>query len=131
MPNTELDLWPDDIGHSDLVAPVAIMRQQASFLGRKTQNLVRGNIVSTFNQSNENLVHYFFMVAPALQEYRYKLFTVRHKISFYPLFLYSERTDGKEVEVANQDEFLETLKAEFNSEKARSVIESMIAQSEK
>lgn len=131
MPNTELDLWPDDIGHSDIVAPVTIMRQQASFLGRKTQNIIEGDVVTKFNQDNENFVHYFFLVAPALQDYRYKLFTIRHEISFYPLFLHSERTDNKEVTVPNQDVFLKVLMKEFNSEKTRSVIESMVAQSEK
>jgi len=34
-------------------------------------------------------------------------------------------------DITNEDEFLEVLKSEFNSEKARSVIESMVAQSEK
>ena len=34
-------LWPDNIGISNReMAPVSILREQATFLGQKTQNLV-------------------------------------------------------------------------------------------
>ena len=38
------DLWPDDIEHTSVKAPVTILREQGTFLGRKTSNLVEGEI---------------------------------------------------------------------------------------
>ena len=128
MPITKLDLWPDDIGHSDLVSPVTILRMQATFLRRKTKSTVLGNVES--KARGDRFSHYFFLVAPAL-DYRYLLFTIIHEISFYPLQIRSGTLGDTTSEITNEEEFLEALKKEFNSEKARSVIESMVAQSEK
>ncbi len=128
MSNTELDLWPDDIGHSKLIAPVAILRRQASLLGEKTKNIVKGDVTSHFDQQRGAFSYSFLLVAPALDNYRYKLFSIYHKVLFYPLELYPEIDPDKTIE--NQDELLEALKKEFNSEKTRGVIQSMIAQSE-
>ena len=124
MPNTELDLWPDDIGHSDLVAPVTILRMQATLLRRKTKSTVSGDVVTAIIGNTFN--HRFYLEAPAI-DYRFLLFTIFHEISFYPLRI---RSGGSEIEITNEEEFLEALKKEFNSEKARSVIESMVAQSD-
>ena len=128
MPITKLDLWPDDIGHTDLVSPVTILRMQATFLRRKTKSTVLGNVES--EAIGNRFSHYFFLVAPAL-DYRYLLFTIIHEISFYPLQIRSGTLGDTTSEITNEEEFLEALKKEFNSEKARSVIESMVAQSEK
>ena len=40
MADTIPDLWPDNVGTTELVPPVTILRQQAALLGTKTQNLV-------------------------------------------------------------------------------------------
>ena len=128
MPNTELDLWPDDIGHSDLVAPVTILRMQATLLRRKTQGTVSGDVVTRI--FGDTFKHEFFIEAPAI-DYRYLLFSITHEISFYPLKIDSNTLADTISDITNEEEFLEALKKEFNSEKARSVIESMVAQSEK
>ena len=36
------DLWPDNIAESNMVTPVAILREQAALLGDKTKQLVTG-----------------------------------------------------------------------------------------
>ena len=39
------DLWPDDITpDEDLRAPAAVLKEQASLLGQKTSNLVKGYV---------------------------------------------------------------------------------------
>ncbi len=38
------DLWPETIGTVRVKSPVAILREQASLLGQKTQNLVQAQV---------------------------------------------------------------------------------------
>ncbi len=57
-------LWPDDIGQSDLVTPVSIMREQAVLLGQKTGNLVTAEVRTA--AQGPQIVHNFYLESPAL-----------------------------------------------------------------
>ena len=46
-----VDLWPDDLEVTDLVPPVTILKQQAVLLGKKTKNLLEGQ-VATFSDAS-------------------------------------------------------------------------------
>jgi hypothetical protein len=46
MANPVRDLWPEDVTVTDVLPPVAIMRQQAALLGDKTQNLVQAEVTT-------------------------------------------------------------------------------------
>lgn len=39
-----VDLWPADIGEPNIRTPVSILREQASLLGEKTNNIVEGQV---------------------------------------------------------------------------------------
>jgi len=81
------DLWPEDIGPiSDLKAPVVILREQASLLGKKTNNLVEAE-VKQLPPTNRKFHYAFLIVAPALDNYRYELFTISHGINSYPIII--------------------------------------------
>ena len=78
------DLWPENIAESNMVTPVAILREQAALLGDKTKQLVTGEVQTT--TTGNMFVHSFSVAAPTLN-YRYELFRVQHPAAFYPLVL--------------------------------------------
>lgn len=121
------DLWPDDIKVDDMVTPLSILKEQASLLGQKTQNLVEAEVQTT--PLGADFSHSFFLVAPALDNYRYKIFWVRHPIDMYPVKIIDEN-GAIRYEARSQDEFIGRLKEVLTSEKTKSVIKALIAQSQ-
>ncbi len=84
------DLWPKDIGTTEVTPPVTLLKEQATLLGEKTKNLVVGKVVRLDNWSYAQPGHFaydFYFVAPALGNYRYKLLTVSYPPEFYPLYI--------------------------------------------
>jgi len=90
----------------------------------------------------------FYIVAPALGNYRYKLFMVRHDIDLYPVNIYPDDDIMKEVctvlpeqnvwviqgneatlVAKSEAEFIEILKLIFRSKRTASIIQALIAQS--
>ena len=63
------DLWPDDIGRrTKLKVPATILKEQGSLLGRKTDNLVTGEIFEVDRNTlpKNDFAYTFYLVAPAL-----------------------------------------------------------------
>jgi hypothetical protein len=83
MANTIPDLWPD-IEQSKDVLPVTILREQAAALGKKTSHLLEGR-VSTRTDEDGNFVHSFYVVAPTMDNYSYRLLTITHGAEPYPV----------------------------------------------
>lgn len=81
------NLWPTDIeARSGQLSPVAILKQQAALLGERTKNLVEAEVETKATDYQRQLQHWFYLVAPALDFYKYPLFRVEHPaIRFYPL----------------------------------------------
>src|SRR5258708_38598954 len=150
------DLWPEDIAQVSNKAPVTILKEQASLLVQKTKNIVTAE-VRQLEQSSEyeivgeirsgelgNRSHYdfnyrFYIVAPALQDYHFKLFDLSHNVELYPAVfkvdsdvaaelrvpLLSEKQAGTvqtEFSAANEDELLFRLKNIFAARRTRRVI---------
>lgn len=116
-------LWPDDIGQSDLVTPVAIMREQAGLLGEKTRNLVTAEVMSSSEQGF--IYHNFSLEARALS-YRFQLFRVVHQIALYPLTVTS---GGKSWKCATEAEFRQVLGEILGSDETKTIVKALIAQS--
>lgn len=128
------NLWPEDIAVTDAVAPVSILKEQASLLGKRTKNLVEGSVTPSFRDLNlllrNNKFSYDFdVVAPALNGYRYRLFNVSHGVEFYPLTIDSAALNTSDFKVDNEEEFLKALEVIFSLEKTKGIIGSLIAQS--
>jgi len=143
------DLWPDDIGrHIKLKAPVSILKEQGTLLGRKTGNLVKGVINIVISSDKDHFAYIFYLVAPALGDYHYRLLEVSHSVDLYPLGIETDEDvlmelpvdvkaygemrgrQPKPILVADsQDRFIEILRAIFATKKVRRVIEAIIAQS--
>jgi hypothetical protein len=136
------DLWPKDIGQTALRAPVTILREQASLLGEKTQNLVKADVDtlsphSPYNQFGAEFVHRFYLIAPALDDYRYKLFEITHPVDLYPVNFHLDEDiqeellakNGKEpLSAQTEDELTNILGKILNSEKAKHVVRALLAQ---
>lgn len=144
-----IDLWPEGIETNRVKSPVTILREQGSLLGQKTKNLVQGEVMESGEQ--KQLFSYsFFIVAPALSHYRYKLFTIRHDVSLYPVrvdvedrifdeidsqFQYEQLDpDGELIssylQANSEEEFLNLLREIFKSQKAKNVVTSLLSQSD-
>ena len=138
------DLWPESIKvKTDEIAPVTILKQQAAFLGKKTKNLVEAHVETRKTDYQRLLQHSFYLVAPALDFYKYILFRVEHHAtSWYPLQITDLLTENGKAsiehvesnrqsryEVGSEEKFIEKLKEIFASQETQRVIESLIAQS--
>lgn len=149
MTANQRDLWPIEITLEDEPqSPLAILKEQASLLGRKTGNVVEAKVSSDYYEpslvrelkeygfkstqmvpSDEGsyFVHSFSLTAPALGGYRYKLFEVIHPVTpYYPLEI---RFSDREIKAENEEQFVERLKTIFADEKTLKVINSLRNQS--
>jgi len=144
-------LWPE-IEPAAARPPVSILKEQGTLLGSKTNNLVEGKVESIPEPDEATMGYSFYIVAPVLGGYRYRLFTIEHDIRMYPVNFtleseimvdvdpekYSrstvkammERQRGVHTDTANNEpEFLELLKKIFSAKKTREIIAAILAQS--
>jgi len=122
----EVDLWPKAKFETDIVTPVSILRRQAALLGEKTQQLVTADVATEAVAGDVR--HYFRLVATALDNYRYQLFSVRHSVDqLYPLVGYSELHIGG-IAIRDQAAFIQWLKEVLSSESTLKKIDSLMAQ---
>jgi len=99
MSQATRDLWPDSIHVDAAASPLVILREQAALLGERTKGLVRAEVESTQHSpdkideylgdilpSESQVVysHTLYLVAPALDNYRYTLLCAEHDVSPYP-----------------------------------------------
>lgn len=121
MANTR-DLWPADISETSMVPPVAILREQASLLGRKTQQLLRARVETSSDSGFIN--HAFIISAPAI-DYSLELFTMWHQIELYPI---QTRWQGNTGEISDENQLIDYLKMVFGSKDTKKIIHSLLAQ---
>lgn len=136
------NLWPKDIGQTALRAPVMILREQAALLGEKTHNVVKAEVdtlgpYSEYNPHAEKFAHRFYLVAPTLDDYRYKLFEITHSVVLYPVDFHLDEDIQKELLSKNgksnlsaqsEEELVKILGKIFNSAKSRHVVHALLAQ---
>ena len=147
-----MDLWPEDIGYSDMKSPLTILKEQASILGSKTKNLVNAEVriadIMDIKLQNLNVKHSvedntkydfsynFYITAPALNNYRYRLFTIFFDIGLYPVNFMLDGEIQKQIcplkkptKANSESEFMQILGHIFNSDRTRTIISSLISQS--
>jgi len=138
------NLWPTDIEVTSVTPPVTILGQQATMLGNMTKNIILGDVKARESEEYD-FSYIFYIVAPALNNYRYKLLTIYHNIDLYPVTIQVEEDIFNEVPKSitraigeripnsifakSEEQFTEVLKAIFNSSKAKKVISALLAQS--
>lgn len=127
MASSTRDLWPDDLADTSVVAPVAILREQAALLAKKTKGLIEGRIQTNTAGTGRNFLHHFFLVAPPLDNYTYHLLTVSHEMTLYPVtVMYVPTRENESVE--SEDAFVALLATSFRRPETRRVIEALLVQ---
>ena len=118
------DLWPD-FDAEKIVNPKSLLVEQANFLGAKTKNVITADVRTTGN-NNKQIVHYFDIVAPAMNNYRFNLFYASHGITFYPLTLAYKNTSKR---INDEQALLTEMARIFAQEETIRVISSLYSQS--
>jgi hypothetical protein len=127
MTQKNVDLWPSRFVAATGGSPIGILRDQAALLGTKTDNVVQATVKSSATRDDE-VEHRFYLLAPALDNYRYLLFTVRYRVDKpFPLKL---QEDVKWQTIKSEERLLAALADIFKSERTSQVIASLIEQSE-
>lgn len=88
MPDAE-NFWPDDLFSYQEKPPLAIMKEQASRLTETSKYRLHAEIVTTVTDSNR-IRRTFYLVVPALDNYRYELLEIEHGALTYPVKVISE-----------------------------------------
>lgn len=146
-----VDLWPDDFGSANIITPVSILREQASKLGEKTKNVVEAQVIEAqerpFWANSGDFTYNFYLVAPLLKGYRYKLLVMSYSITMYPVKIGVDTDIAIEVLdkqpdiqitptafervlfATSEEEYISLLGLIFNSPKARNIISAILAHS--
>ncbi|MGE0431303.1 MAG: hypothetical protein AB7K09_15470 [Planctomycetota bacterium] len=128
------------------VTPVAILRQQATYLEQHTGGLIVvdvqtsqdpvaalpppevGRSAPLSGTPVPRVSHQFVLIAPLLNNYRYTLLVARHSlIAWYPVVL--QLSSGAETTADTQKQFEEQLRKALGSDHALAVLTSLIQQS--
>ena len=124
------NLWPHFKAHT-IPSPKKIMMEQAEFLKEKTNGRLYAQIVDdnkkyydehTHNTNSIKLL--FQIIAPALGNYRYTLFTANHGITPYPV---SVNYGFEEFNADNIEELVKVLSKIFNSEDTIKKISTLLS----
>ena len=120
MADDDSDLWPSDLVAEIPRIPATILQEQASALGKHTNNVVQGKIKTVTDEDGDFVIN-FILFVPTLGNYQYSLFTVWHNEELYPV-----RSQG--VNLADENEFRSWLKFTFADERTVKIIRGLIAQ---
>lgn len=135
------NLWPNFNEIQKIKTPKEILEEQGKMLPKLTNSLVYATIDPStifdtdFTVSTKYDFTYDFNIrGKDLENYKFKLFTVGHNISIYPVRIRLEPEIKKEIGLKNIDIVLETnndfiniLKQVLNSERLKYVIASIIS----
>lgn len=126
------DLWPSEFNFSHIITPVAVLREQASLISQKTQQIINGRTSTSKYQSQNSkganfFIHTLYFVVPLLDDYEYRVLNVRHKLELFPVTITSHIHDS-EIDCPNLEEYQNELKKIFGSEEMIQVVSSLMAQ---
>ncbi|ACB51789.1 hypothetical protein cce_2441 [Crocosphaera subtropica ATCC 51142] len=141
MVDYKQDLWPDEIKTTEIISPVTIIKEQGKILGRKTNNIVVGE-VKTFNSSTKLIdfpFTYRFVLVCSSINYEYRLFDFAFPIEIYPIKIIPDTSIANElslsprnpeIKIDLEEEFIEILKKIFSAQKTVKIITTLLAQSQ-
>ncbi len=138
------NLWPK-IETSKVFSPVALLREQANYLGSATNHV----IVAEVNKITSSSTKFFFgfdLYAKAIS-YRFRLFSIYYSIDVFPVLIipderltntlknkfrvlnkyFEDRNAYDYFEVGSQTEYVDFLKEIFNSPSTMRIISAMLS----
>lgn len=146
-------LWPAEVAATTITTPRSILKEQGTLLGQITKNVLEGEVVSatdeapkssdSFGDSLRSLTmspvelqvtqqpdpvfyHSFYIKAPSLGNYRYKLLYVQHLITLYPASIV---VNGEKFDCADEKDFRAHLRAVLSAKKTTDVLAALMNQS--
>ncbi len=144
-----IDLWPSELTTVDQRSPLTILKEQASLLGEKTQNIVIAVLeyippAGGWRENNSSFKYGFLLTCPALGNYRFGLFSVAYDINMYPVSFvldsdvadqlleetHFELSENGTFKASNEEEFTGILKCIFSSRKTVRVIRALLSQAQ-
>ena len=120
------DYWPNDITNVTVVTPVSFLREQASFLGAKTNQQLTAEVRALPAIPGASFVWSFQLWSPALKNYRYELFRVTHEITLYPATVTWENNPTRVVR--DETQLKDQLRTIIGSEQTRKIVQALLAQ---
>ncbi len=127
--NETVDLWSEIITEP-IRTPLTILKEQATFLEKKTNGILTGEIRSDIKGGS--FTHYFYVKAPSLS-YSYLLFAVDHLFALFPAniskFDDSESYISSIPDIKDEERFLNELKGILQSPRTEKVVRALLAQS--
>ncbi|MGB0386763.1 MAG: hypothetical protein ACPGWR_18275 [Ardenticatenaceae bacterium] len=120
--------------------PLTILREQASLLGSKTDNVVVAKVIE--DDSYDPPKYDFYLIAIPLENFHHRLFSIQYEIP-YPVFFDFRKEKKLEQEIEekrgkwkwelpaySEEEFESILYEIFHSERIKKVIGSLLTLSE-
>ncbi len=130
------NLWPD-FPTEEIKGPKAILNEQARYLAEKTKTILLGDVVTTHRSGVFN--HSFYIVAPTLDGYRYKLFSVEHGATYYPLSVNWDEEEKEEnafsrnsqyfPDVFDEQTLIKYLSEILSDKRTMKIVSSLLSQS--
>jgi hypothetical protein len=140
------NLWPEF--ENILVTPTSILKEQAANLGARTKNIVTARVDTTpmdftglpqFTFVDKGFKHDFIIVAPALGNYTYRLFSAYNDFDLYPVYVSLKGNAEDVFQVGgfsgfirsdDQEKFIQNLKKIFEEPKTIKIIQTLLSQSQ-
>lgn len=118
------DFWPEEIGAATEITPVLVLKEQAALLGRRTKNLVEAKVATSITGRHFN--HSLSLRVPTLGDYQFRLLSIAHGISIFPVEILDE-LEPKKTLAKDLDEFTAILKNILSSKKVESTINHLLS----
>ena len=120
------DLWGELEPASLIVrTPATILKEQAAFLGAKTQNILEA-VVYSENVGGGRFGLAFDIVVPSLDNYSYRLMTIYYPMGLYPV--QANVTGEPSVTLKTEDEFVTWLQTQLTSAETRKIVGALLSQ---
>jgi hypothetical protein len=117
------NLWGELPGPAEVTPPVTILREQASVLGKATNNVLVGQ-VSKVTARQWAFQYDLDIRAAALDDYIYEVLSVRHNVEMYPLEVIDS---GKAKVCSDEKAYTAALQEILSSNRVRKVISSLLS----
>jgi hypothetical protein len=126
------DLLPQSALQSPLTASDTLITSTAS-----PNHLVsQGRCANNTQDIQHKFIYDFYLIAPELPDFHYRLFTILYDINLYPVEFYLDDDIKEEIglgrgsrTVYSEANFMDTLKKIFGSPKTRQIITALMLQS--
>lgn len=119
------DLWGDLPVDANLRPPIVFLREQATILTERTKGLLRGELSSL--RAAPALQAALDIVAPGLQNYRYRVLLIEHAIAFYPVRI-QDVANGVVMDAKSEEEYLKALARILGSPTVHQVVGALVSQ---